>query len=164
MKDYKRLLSILIAITSVVHMSGCCTRLTKTRDLGKMSFVVRLSTNNQLYCELKNTGEQPVVIEPDVMPWMWQYSMWLKVYVKDLMGTPLDEAYGIQDLPPKRLTKELLPGNSVHGYIDMEHRIPDLKDKLRYSDLILFWSYIPRVAGAESGYWFHGALKIPKSK
>ena len=139
----------------------------KSCATGKLRFEIAVKDNSTLMVQVQNTSRKPITMRESRLPWAWRYSMLLKAFEADALGTPLDEVFPIADRPvmddfvraPKRVLK---------GEIDLPSRFPQLREVLEKDDVILFWSYPLPVSGSGEdvkqrlGGWFLLSRGVPR--
>ena len=153
---------LLVLGSAPLAITGCATNRTSVATAGSdLSVKVALESHLRLAVEIQNKSGVEIVASKDSLPWEWRYSFWVKAFVVDAGGSPVDERLPISD-PSRTESVRIAPGARMEGHIDLESRFPDLRAALEKHDVVIFWSYqpefepirAPRVAG-----W----LTIPKA-
>jgi len=54
------------------------------------------------------------------------------------------------------------PGETVSGSIDLNWQFPKLHDWTARGDVVVFWSYVPRLAGGRQGERVGGLVIVPE--
>jgi hypothetical protein len=157
-------LALLVCATgSLVFLDGCATSPNSTYSQGEeVAVKVTLRGSHELSVELDNIAGKPIELQAANLPWEWRYSIWVKAFENDALGSPLDERLTVADPPTTNERVSLLPGKPLQGNIDLRTRFPELEDVLRRRDVIIFWSYVPDVAKAHSRHRLSGSLTIPQ--
>lgn len=86
----------------------------------------------------------PIEIYRSDLPWGSVSSLLLVAATGDRIGAPLDRQNAIDDPSPSRVV--LKPGEVLTGNVDLTDQFPALPDTLKGREVILFWSYRPRLA------------------
>jgi len=127
--------------------------------------VVRVTTlsSGQLSVKLRNVTKSPIIMDEGDLPWKWRYSMWIKAFEDDAIGSSLEERLPIADPPVIKKPIILAPGLEVQGAIDLSRRFPELENLLTHQNVIIFWSYSPVLKGSNKKPHFFGSLMIPRT-
>ena len=96
-------------------------------------------TNLVLHVRLTNVSTNVLAIPLGYLPWN-RYAMSLVLVETDPTSTPLKQQRVIADPPPGE-PHWIKSGQTLEGEIDLNNRYPELHDKLKRGDILLFWSY-----------------------
>jgi hypothetical protein len=157
------LAALLCVLAGLAILNGCAASLNSSSKQGeKCATKVTLCSWHELLVELDSTTSNPVELRAASLPWEWRYSMWVKAFERDAVGSPLDECLTVADLSATNDRVSLLPGKPLQGKIDLRNRFPELENVLRQHDVIIFWSYAPELANGDIEPRLSGSLVIPR--
>lgn len=157
--------ALLVGICALLLVSGCLMGPTaKARRDAPLQLKVTLSNTHELLLELGNTSSNALSMVKSSLPWEWRYSLWVKAFEDDAIGSPLDEAFPPADRPIQERTLTIQPGESLEGTIDLTTRFPDLDEVLKRRSVVIFWNYAQDIQGHEGNTLrLYGSAVIPKS-
>ena len=145
-------------------LSGCASGLSSdSRQGGMFGVHVSLRGWRVLRIKLENLSSTPVELRASKLPWEWRYSMWVKAFENDALGSSLDERLPVADVPTSNEAIAVLPGRTLQGSIDLADRFPELEEVLEHHDVVLFWSYAPDLVDGRHVPRLSGSLTIPRS-
>jgi hypothetical protein len=163
-KVFRRVFLVL-SLLSYLATLGCCQSSNGSVRGEQIDLKVSLHGWHDLRLDVENPTTEPIHLFKTDLPWEWRYSILIKAFTDDAAGSELDERLPIADLPLSDLPEEkvrLLPGKALHGRIDLRTRFPDLEETLKKREVIVFWSYLPKVDHTNPQPRLSGSLTIPK--
>lgn len=152
--------AILMNAIAILALAGCVT-VGETSDL-KLDVSPLQDTSGvwHLQIHLEYSGEKPLTIFRDSLPWSIRRNLVLVAIRLDPSRTRLEEIQPIDDPGPGELT--LNPGERLSGTVELSHRFPGLNTALRERDVIVFWSYQMKPPGTQPLPRQSGAVAIPR--
>jgi hypothetical protein len=111
-----------------------------------------------------NDTQEPIYINEVWLPWGHLYTMTLvAVFAADPISRGRTIERILMESNPVGSSVTIRPGESRVGDVRLDQQFPDLKSVLARTEVILFWSYVPRSSpGAREGPRTGGWLLLPR--
>ena len=108
-----------------------------------------------------NTSTATLVINESALPWGDRYSVLVVVIVRDTEEA-LHAHYPVSDVFFEKPIRLEVNGSKL-GEIALSSHFGDVSDRLRKSDLFVFWIYEPKNAAGDKLGQYGGWLMFPKT-
>jgi hypothetical protein len=115
-----------------------------------------------LRMELENRSSEPIRMTSSFLPWGSTFSTLLvAVITMDPIGpAPSIERNKVQEHPVGREVT-VAAGETLEGSIDLDWQFPKLAEWTSRSDVVVFWSYLPRLRDGRQGERLGGFIVVP---
>jgi hypothetical protein len=137
-------LILALAVTSRGERTASAEEVGHTRSPSVDVAVEAIKGSLSLKVTITSRTTVPIEIYRSDLPWGSFSSLLLVAATGDRIGAPLDRRNPIDDPGTSRVV--LKPGEVLAGDVDLADQFPALPDALKEREVILFWSYRPRLA------------------
>ena len=100
----------------------------------------KVESNLVLRLRLTNAGTNTLLIPLGYLPWNLYAMTLVLVEADDPFSRQMKQESGIADPLPGE-PHQVKSGQTIEGRIDLTRRYPDLAEKIKRTDVLVFWSY-----------------------